>query len=207
VLFAVAHATLAAMIVWHAAGSLAPLTAALRLLRWLVLPILLLHMFLTPGMMIVTGVPVSWEGLEQGLWLSLHLVEMFFAAMAMSRLLLWREWLQWLASWPRVGGGLATDARLFLLMQRDARLLIEQRRRQWREQPFDLIVLGRLLAETLQQMLARSELQAVRLWRHWHSPRLQAMLAGSEQVWHGGATFVLALLALILAGRTVSSLI
>lgn len=204
--FAVAQLLLAAAIVYHLAGGFAPLRAAMRLLRWLVLPILLLHMLLTPGAMVFPSLPlpISREGLERGLWLSLHLMEMFVAAMALSRLLLWSEWLQWLAAWPGIGPRLVIDARLFMLMQRDARLLIERQRRRWRAHRFDLVLLARLLAETLQQMLARSELQAMRLWRHWHSPRLQALLAGEKGARpHAGITFGVACLILLLAYRIV----
>lgn len=209
--YAVAYTLLASFLVYHIAAGAAPLWAAMRLLRWLVLPILLLHMLLTPGTMITPGLPlpISWEGMHRGVWLSLHLVEMFVAAMALSRLLSWREWLQWLASWPRVGGHLVTDARLFMLMQRDARHLIDRQRGKWRQQQrFDLASLAKLLDETLQQMLMRSELQAARLWRHWDSPRLQQVLAGGhgEKV-HAVMTWACLSLVVLLGYRLVENFV
>jgi len=208
--FALLHIILASLLIAHIARTLAPLWSAARLLRWLVIPILLLHMLLTPGAIIAPSLPlpVSREGVGQGLWLSLHLVEMFVAAMALSRLLSWREWLKWLSGWPGVGERLGVDARLFLLMQRDARLLIEKQRRLWREERPDLIRLARLLAETLMQMLERSELLAERLWRGWHSRRLQALFVGdATDCSYGPMTWGVGVLTALLLGRLVYSLI
>lgn len=209
-LFASLNITLASLLIWHIAGGLVPLWSAVRLLRWLIIPILLLHMLLTPGAIVAPSLPlpISREGLWQGLWLSLHLAEMFVAAMALSRLLSWREWLKWLGSWPLLGGRLETDARLFLLMQRDARLLIERQRRRWREHRLDLILLARLLAETLMQMLGRSELQAERLWRNWHSRRLQALFVGNgTDCKQGPLTWTVCILTALLMGHLIYTLI
>jgi len=208
--FSIVHIVVGGALVYHEAGNSGPLWAAMRLLRWLVLPILLLHMLLTPGAVLwpELPLPISREGAQRGVWLSLHLVEMFMAAMAMSRILSWYEWLQWLAKWPGIGSQLVRDARLFVLIQRDVRLLLEKQRRKWRQNRFDLVLLAKLLAETLMQALGRSELQASRLWRHWQSRHLQALLSGHAGMPpHRGMTLVAGCLMLLLLYRLADRLV
>ena len=77
-----------------------------RLLRWFVLPTLLLHAFFSPGELLwpeLTALPISREGVRHGLWLSLHLLALFATALLLFRLLRWPEWLALLLKLPWLG--------------------------------------------------------------------------------------------------------
>jgi len=71
-----------------------PVMRAARLLLWLVIPVIILHLMFTPGALIWPGsfVPFSYEGLHEGLWLGLRLCAIFYAAMLLSRSLNREEW-------------------------------------------------------------------------------------------------------------------
>ena len=89
-------------------------TESIRLLCWLVIPILLLHAFFTPGEMLFKGVaiPVTVEGIRLGSWFALHLIVMFLSALALSRLLSKQEWITTMLSIPGWGEKLVPYALL-----------------------------------------------------------------------------------------------
>ncbi len=63
------------------------LRQAWLLLRWLLLPLLLLHALFTPGALYWSGLPFTQEGVAAGVGLGVHLTAMVLAAMLFSRLL------------------------------------------------------------------------------------------------------------------------
>ena len=91
-----------------------PLVRAGKLLPWLLIPIIVMHMLFTPGRMLwpAAGIPVSAEGLREGAWLALRLATLFVAAMGMSRALTHQEWLYAAARIPGIGKKLAVYLRL-----------------------------------------------------------------------------------------------
>ena len=81
---------------------------AFTLLRWLLIPIIFLHLLFTPGELLIAGMawPISVEGLQSGLWYALHLAAIFFAAMLLSILLSREEWVALFISMPFFGARL-----------------------------------------------------------------------------------------------------
>ncbi len=77
----------AIMLLYDQQGTAQPIRQGWRLLRWLLLPLLLLHMLFTPGTFFIPGIPVSREGVNNGLLLAVHLAAMVYAAMLLSRLI------------------------------------------------------------------------------------------------------------------------
>ncbi len=138
------------------------------LLRWFVIPILLLHMLFTPGQLLLPGweIGVSREGMRLGAWLSLHLTAIYTTAMLGFRLLSRREWLQLLLRLPYIGQRLGVHALMIFSMQhlildilnRFRRLF--RLRRDWRRAPA-------LLMAAFRHALAESGLQARLLWLRW----------------------------------------
>jgi len=140
----------------------------LRLLRWFVIPILLLHAFFTPGQWLFPNVPVaiSKEGLMRGIWLSVHLIGMYGMAILMFRLLKWHEWFQLLLTWPQLGNRLALPLLMMISMKKNSADLLTQLRLQlalrsdWRRMP-------QLLLGAFKQALSDAGSHARILWLRW----------------------------------------
>ncbi|PJA32182.1 MAG: hypothetical protein CO187_05330 [Zetaproteobacteria bacterium CG_4_9_14_3_um_filter_53_7] len=144
------------------------LARMLHLLRWFVIPILGLHLFFSPGQLIFPGLglPFTWQGLQQGGWLSLHLVCIFMVAMLMFRGLHISEWNRLLYRLPVAGKYLA----VYLLMIGPMRQSISHNlkslkqqwmlRREWSKFPLLILTAFRLA-------LTSSADQAQLLWLRW----------------------------------------
>jgi len=78
---------------------------ALRYLRWLLLPLVLLHLLFSPGMLLFPSLPwsPSVEGLRTALWQSLRLINWFLCGWLIALLLSHREWRGLLTRIPWVG--------------------------------------------------------------------------------------------------------
>jgi hypothetical protein len=140
---------------------------ALKILAFLVLPILVLHMWLTPGRVLLSfgrfG-DISAEGLARGGWLSLHLVLMYFSAMLFSRLVSVPEWMVLSA---RFGGGrLQPYLMLMMPLARQVRWRTQLLARQWRQRG-TWRELALALSAVLDQCMAVSRQQAEALWLRW----------------------------------------
>jgi hypothetical protein len=138
------------------------LLRAMKVLTFLMLPILILHMWLTPGRLWLAGISV--EGLALGGWLSLHLALMYFAAMLFSRLITLPEWMALTA----LCGGRRLQAHLMLLMPlaRQVRWRMQWLGRQWRRRG-SWRQLAPSLAAVMGQCLSVSQRQADALWLRW----------------------------------------
>jgi len=140
----------------------------LRLLRWFVIPILLLHLLFTPGQLLMPGwpIPVSREGLIQGLWLSLHLAAIYSVAMLMFRLLRQYEWLALLILLPTCGERLLIQALMLISMKKqmtELLLHLQQRyrlRHDWKKLPL-------LFMAAFSRSLADAKAHAQALWLRW----------------------------------------
>lgn len=135
---------------------------AVKVLAFLMLPILALHMWLAPGRIWLAGISV--EGLERGGWLSLHLVLMYFAAMLFSRMLTLPEWMALTA----LCGGRRLQSHLMLLMPlaRQVRWRMQWLGRQWRRRG-GWRQLAPSLAAAMGECLSISQYQADVLWLRW----------------------------------------
>jgi len=155
----------------------------LRLLRWFVIPVLLLHTLLSPGQLLMPGgwLPISQEGLVRGLYLSLHLSVIFFTAMLMFRLLQRAEWLRYVLLLPWVGKKLAVYVWMMASMHLNiTALLYDLRmqfrlRRDWQRAPL-------LLMAAFKQALVEASEHASLLWLRWPEQMpLQVQQSVSQQ--------------------------
>ena len=169
---------------------------ALKVLAFLILPILVLHMWLTPGRILVSlGLfgDISVEGLERGGWLSLHLALMYFSAMLFSRLISLQEWM----ALTSACGGRRLQPYLLLLtpLARQVRWRTQILARQWRQRG-TWRELAPTLAAVLRQCMSVSRMQADALWLRWPNgatfPRLFSTMDASVQAW--SATLVMVLI-------------
>ncbi|MDQ6996057.1 MAG: hypothetical protein Q9M82_01170 [Mariprofundus sp.] len=150
----------------------------LYLLRWFVIPIVLLHMLFTPGQLLLPGWPiaVSREGLMQGIRLSIHLSSIYVMAMMMFRLLTHAEWLHLLMLLPRIGERVMVQSFMMMSMKQHMGKLLSYLRQQfqlrhdWKKSPL-------LLMAAFRQALTDASIHAQMLWLRW--PKTPSMLAPS----------------------------
>lgn len=168
---------------------------ALSLLRWLVLPIILLHAFFTPGALILSGMawPVSIEGLQSGLWFSLHLIVIFFAAMLFSRLLTQKEWINGSLKIPRMGHSMVPYALLMNLCWQQIRLMLGDVYSVWRKEDRRLSTLFVHLGDMPVQAMSVSHEVAINIWHDWDQQVIDLM----DKRDHQHVSAIATLLALI----------
>jgi len=144
-----------------------PVFRALRLLLWLILPVCLLHLFLTPGALIWPGsiLPFTWEGAGRAMWLSTRLLFLFFSAMVLSRSLSLEEWQVQISHIPVVGHRLYPYLQLFQPMQDKASGLV---RKHWREgRSRGMTWIPKMMVHLLEDILYASHEQATVVWEEW----------------------------------------
>ncbi len=153
----------------------------LRLLRWFVIPILLLHLLFTPGQLLLPGwsLPVSREGLRQGAWLSLHLVAIYAVAMLMFRLLRRHEWLGLLKHLPKCGESLLIRALMLMSMKKQMAALLSLLRQQYRLRS-SRKQLPLLLMAAFRCALADATAHAQALWLRWPQQPFRMLVAADE---------------------------
>ncbi|MDQ6970024.1 MAG: hypothetical protein Q9M16_05920 [Mariprofundus sp.] len=140
----------------------------LRLMRWFLIPILLLHALLSPGQLLWPELVafITKEGLMQGLRLSLHLAAVFFVAMLIFRLLRRAEWLYYILLIPYIGQRLAVYVWMMHSMKINIMLLLVDLRMQFRLRK-DLKCSALLLMSAFQQTLTNAGDHAAVLWLRW----------------------------------------
>jgi len=168
-------AVLAAVMIRLLDGNWRTSLRLLRLLRWFVIPILLLHILFTPGQLLWPGGPiaVSREGLMMGIRLSIHLASMYVMAMMMFRLISQAEWLHLLMRLPCFGERMMIQALMMISMKQHMGSLLLYLRHQfrlrndWKKTPL-------LLMAAFKQALADACTHAHMLWLRW--PEQPSML-------------------------------
>lgn len=150
-----------------------------KLLRWFIAPILVLHLFFSHGQLIfpATVLPFTWHGLKQGIWLSVHLSAVFLVAMVMFRALKLSEWHVLVRSLPRYGERMS----VYMLMITPMRVQIGdglkqlkmqwQLRRRWKDVPL-------LLLAAFRFSLSGSTAYAQVLWLRWPESVDATLLCG-----------------------------
>lgn len=168
-----------------------PMLRALKVLAFLMLPIMALHMWLTPGRIWLAGISV--EGLQRGGWLSLHLMLMYFAAMLFSRLISLPEWMALTA----LCGGYRLQSHLMLLpsLARQVRWRTQWLGRQWRRRG-GWRQLAPSLAAVMGQCLAVAQCQADVLWLRWPATTHPAGFFAAPVARAWPATLLLALIGI-----------
>jgi len=148
-----------------------PVFRAARLLLWLLIPILLLHLLFTPGQLIWPGssLPFSREGLFEGVWLALHLCTLFFSAMLLSASLSSHEWAWYCLRLPWVGASLFPYVKLATPIRALASRGLADARRELRlagglrDMPQVLVALTGLIVE----LWHASATEAEAVWQSW----------------------------------------
>ena len=161
-------ALLAGLIRMHD-GHARALWRMLGLLKWLLLPILLIHAMFTPGEILfsLSMLHMTREGLQQGMTMSLHLLMFFLAGMTISQLWSRQDWLLLVARMPGFGRRLYPYILMVMpLRQSLGRELLlmkaawQHRSGRWRHFP-------RLLESLVRQAIRLGERHAEMLWLRW----------------------------------------
>ena len=167
----------------------------LRYLRWLLLPIILLHLCFTPGMLLAPSLPwsPSQEGLDAALWQSLRLINWFLSGWLLAYLLSQREWQQLLGRLPRIGyHWAAIFSALPPLLQRCRTMLVLTRwrwnheRGRWR----DITVVASAIVTTV---LAQGAAQAE---AHWLSRQMMPTIHYRQHTFSAHEGIQMALIAI-----------
>jgi len=167
VVFAVTGTGLSLILLRMVNGAWTPAFRAIRLLLWLVLPICILHLLLTPGALIWpgSGLPLTWEGVDRAVWLSTRLFFLFFSAMLLSRSLSLGEWQAQLSRIPIVGRRLYPYLQLFQPMQKTTAKLA---RKHWREsRSRGITSMPEMIVCLLEDVLRSGHEQAKLVWEGW----------------------------------------
>jgi len=145
------------------------------LLRWIVLPTLLLHLFFTPGEIIFIHLPIpmSIEGLQLGVQLALHLITIFILAMLLGRLFPISMWLQLIGKHDGIYHDLYPYLCLFPGINRDVRMLLRRSYRHWQTSPHKIRHLPATFFELLLTIRQRSQRCARQVWHAWEQQPLQ----------------------------------
>lgn len=168
-LLAVVQCVVGCIILRWLQGDWKTVTQAWRMLRWLMIPIILLHLLFTPGTMLFAGSPVmlSSEGLRQGIWLSLHLAAIFLSALIVARMWLREEWLHHICAMSIPGNRLHAHLMLLYPLQRNVLALIRAHQMRWRLHG-SMSTLGPVAMALLRATIASGKAQARALWLRWH---------------------------------------
>ena len=148
---------------------------SLKLLRWFVAPIFILHLCFSPGELIfpLFALPFTWEGLMQGGFLAAHLAVIFMAAVALFLCLRRSEWIKAILSLPLIGEKLRVYILIAEPLQRSVgeklRFLRQawQIRESWREFPLLLLAAFRIT-------LSAADEQSQQLWLRWPAGSLNS---------------------------------
>jgi len=145
-----------------------------QLLRWILIPTLLLHAIFTPGALIFPHffLPISHEGVQLGLNLALHWADIFTLAMLLGRLFPIQQWVLGITHIPWLDHRLYPYLCLFPRMNLLIRALIRQHYRQWNHLPWrhpihKIAQLPPHILNLLLQMQAHSRRCAKYIWEHW----------------------------------------
>jgi len=166
------------LLFWRGASWLLCLRS-LRLLLWLFVPIIIFHGLFTPGTYIQSPfyLPLSIEGLQRALFLCLHVLLIFFAALSCFRLLKAYEWFFVTQHLPWFGSYLLPYLLLLPALRTQAAHILKQQQQTWQAQQTGYLQtclsLPKLLLQSLHMMLEAGQQEALSLWSNWAS-RVQA---------------------------------
>ncbi len=137
-----------------------------RMLRWLIIPTVVLQLIFTPGVYIFPQLPwsPSYEGLEHSLRLSLHLIAWFVAAWLLVSLVMLREWWGLLNRIPLVGSLWADSLRRIPSMLQTLNIRLLFLRYRWRLEGGRWRDVPSLATAVVGQVLAQGDLRAELHW-------------------------------------------
>jgi hypothetical protein len=166
-----------------------------RILRWLLVPIIIFHILFTPGEIVWVGfaIPVSYEGLTLGFYLSLRLCEMFICALLLGRLLPMQVWLQAIAHVDVLQCHLTPYLRLMPMLLRRVPILVRRTYRAWCLESKKVKTFARYMTELIIVVKEDSRHRAKYIWLSWDKPRFTG-LAVQKQLADSYLDYMLGLL-------------
>ncbi len=143
----------------------------LKLLRWCIVPILLLHILFSSGQYLFPGMPIplTREGLMRGLQLSIHLSSIFFSASFLFLCLRQHEWFKFILALPFIHHEKSVSYMLTMMpMRNSVKAVVDGFQQQWhlRKHWKDVPL---LLVSIFRSTLAAASDQAEQLWLRWPS--------------------------------------
>ncbi|MDX8410148.1 MAG: hypothetical protein R8J84_08955 [Mariprofundales bacterium] len=137
-----------------------------RMLRWLMIPTVALHLIFTPGVYVFPQLPwsPSYEGMAYSALLSLHLTGWFVAAWVLVSLVILREWWGLLNRIPLVGPLWTDTLRRIPSMLRDLNVRLLFLRYRWRLEGGRWRDVPSLATAVVGQILAQGDLRAELHW-------------------------------------------
>ncbi len=151
---------------------------SIKLLLWLFVPITVFHGLFTPGSYVQVPfyLPLTIEGLDQALFLCLHIMLMFFVALLFLRLLSFAEWTYLLSFFP----ALLNYVRPFIFLLESMRYLameiLSKQRLQWLAMESKWLNFPDVVVESVQLMVVAGKQEADKLWQQWDAKILQVHL-------------------------------
>lgn len=112
------------------------------------------------------GLPMTWEGVNQGVWLSVHLGSIFAAALLLSRLLQRAEWLQAIMLLPFANKRIIVFRMMMIAMQIHISAQLRHLKQQWSLRS-DWRMAAVFLLASIRMALAIGREQARMLWLRW----------------------------------------
>ncbi|MBF0282290.1 MAG: hypothetical protein HQM07_06965 [Zetaproteobacteria bacterium] len=167
------------------------LLQALRWLRWLVVPTLVLHAYMTPGH-VIAYLNCTVEGCYQGSFLALRLVALFLGAMVLIRIISLNEWYQCLRYTPSLQQWMTPYVLMFVPLHGAVKEALHQQVAQWRRESKRWRKVLPFLLSWMLEMLQVANQVADDLYSHWDA-RVTALMQGEDRA----ASHVLSMLMIV----------
>lgn len=153
-----------------------------QMLRWLLIPTLVLHAIFTPGALIFPHffMPISYEGLALGASLAWHWASVFTLAMVLGYLFPAQHWLNAMVRFPRLYKLLYPYLHLFSRMNLLIRALLRRHYRKWKKDAHKITQFPHYMLSLLQRMQYYSKRSALYLWIHWEQVAERSWTSDSD---------------------------
>jgi len=163
--FGVLMCVLLFLLIMRHDGGIHRLLGLMRLLPWLLVPVVALHALFSPGEIwwSFAGLHLTREGTMTGVALGLHLLLFFLAGMMIARLWPAAAWLHGVQRIPGLGARLYPYLRVLEPLRAD---IARELRGLWRAQ-HSWRALPVLLESAVRRALALGRHHAEQLWLHW----------------------------------------
>jgi hypothetical protein len=149
-------------------GSFVPLIRLFKLLRWFLLPIFIVHALFSPGELLFMGLPIplTQEGIQQGVLIAIRFGCLFLAAMLLANLLRQQEWFALLAAAPLLNKRICEYMIMLAMMNRRVSDLLRQINRQWMLRK-KWTYAPAMLISAMRQSIASGRDQSHATWLRW----------------------------------------
>ena len=140
-----------------------------KVLLWFFVPVLVFQSLFTPGNYVVSqvAIPFTYEGIEQGLLLCMHLATVYFAAFTVMKLVSYSEWLRMLQLIPYIYQKLLPSIILLHDLKAVITTALQTRYGQWLSLPHKYKELPSMIAETMGEVVSNAENSTADMWQSW----------------------------------------